>query len=33
MVIHSADFNGAAKKYPASRHWSEKVNKEFCLQY
>lgn len=33
MVIHTADFNGVAKKYPHSRRWSEKVNLEFMAQY
>jgi hypothetical protein len=33
MLIHTADFNGVAKKYPESRQWSEKVNQEFMSQY
>jgi hypothetical protein len=33
MMIHTADFNGVAKKYPLSRRWSEKVNQEYMAQY
>ena len=33
MIIHTADFGGAAKKFNVSRLWSEKVNKEFQAQY
>lgn len=29
MIIHTADFTGAAKPFKLSRVWSEKVNKEF----
>lgn len=29
MIIHTADFTGAAKPFSLSRQWSEKVNKEF----
>ena len=29
MIIHTADFNGAAKKFVLARKWSERVNKEF----
>ncbi|EAR83084.2 3',5'-cyclic-nucleotide phosphodiesterase (macronuclear) [Tetrahymena thermophila SB210] len=33
MIIHTADFTGAAKPFPLSRQWSEKVNREFHNQY
>lgn len=33
MIIHTADFTGAAKPFYLSRQWSEKVNKEFHNQY
>ncbi|KAL4468314.1 hypothetical protein ABPG72_010715 [Tetrahymena utriculariae] len=33
MIIHTADFTGAAKPFQLSRQWSEKVNREFHNQY
>lgn len=29
MIIHTADFIGASKKYEISKIWSERVNNEF----
>ena len=29
MIMHTADFGGAAKKFSLSKIWSERVNKEF----
>lgn len=26
MIIHTADFTGASKKFPLSKQWSEKIN-------
>ncbi|EGR30482.1 hypothetical protein IMG5_131080 [Ichthyophthirius multifiliis] len=33
MIIHTADFTGASKKFPLSKQWSEKINQEFFMQY
>ncbi|EGR32677.1 hypothetical protein IMG5_074870 [Ichthyophthirius multifiliis] len=33
MIIHTADFNGAVKKFLFAKQWSERVNKEFNNQY
>ncbi|EGR34033.1 hypothetical protein IMG5_026540 [Ichthyophthirius multifiliis] len=33
MIIHTADFTGAAKSFPLARKWSERVNQEFIQQY
>lgn len=32
MIIHTADFIGAAKTFEVSRVWSERVNIEFSAQ-
>jgi cAMP-specific phosphodiesterase 4 len=32
MIIHTADFAGASKKYDISKLWSIRVNKEFSAQ-
>lgn len=29
MIMHTADFGGAAKKFAISKIWSERVNREF----